>query len=76
MNIAVVLIVIIIKNKEKIIFQSIYLCIWIFFCNFAAAISVHIGARRYAYGKERKNISSISCISRRENGVGISPQEC
>ena len=31
------------KMKKKIIFKSIYLCIWIFFCNFAAdLLCVHI----------------------------------
>ena len=47
-----------------------------FFCTFAAAIYVRIGARRYVYERERENISGVSGLSRRKNGVGISPQKC
>ena len=37
---------------------------------------MRIGARKYVYERERKNISNISGLSRRENGVGISASEC
>lgn len=37
------------KMKKKIIFKSIYLCIWIFFCIFAPKFVVRIGARIYVY---------------------------
>lgn len=32
---------------------------------------MRIGARKYVYERGRKNISGISSISRRKNGVGI-----
>ena len=64
------------KNEKfnKFIIKILYMSF--FFCTFAAAIYVRIGARRYVYDKERKNNSGISCISRRKNGVRISASEC
>ena len=64
--------------KNKIICKKwhIHLYMSIFFCIFAIGFYVRIGARRYVYERKRKNISGISYISRRENGVGISSQKC